>query len=204
MLTIYEAIESIVIDINNDGVQLNYLDGSAKEVQQRLIDWSKDPVMKSQKYPCLILFTPVETESQQDALNNDTATVNLIIATDTEKTYTTSERKELIFTPTLWVLYEMILAYIRLSPYFNVDSSGRLSHTRIDRFYYASTPAHEQNVFSAVLDAVELSNLSLSIKQPAERPCYLDLVDKYVRRVLNDGGTIEAVECLREKIKNYE
>ena len=57
MLNIYDAIASIVMSINKEGTALNFIYGSAKEVQQTLIEWSKDPAMKSQKYPCLILFT---------------------------------------------------------------------------------------------------------------------------------------------------
>ena len=184
------------MSINKEGISLNYLWGSAREVQQTLIEWSKDPVMKSQKYPCLILFTPVKVPREQG--NNDPANVTpeIVIVTDTKKNYKSSERKQFIYEPILWPIYDRFMYYVKLSEYFNNNSSGRIPHTTVDRFYYSPTPAHEQNVFSAVLDAVEISDLELILKELTTESCYMDIVEKYVYRVTLDGGAVEAVDCI--------
>ena len=162
-MNIYDSIAQIVTLVNQDGLQLNYLYGSAKEIQQMLVEASKEPAIREHKYPLLILFTPVDIDVDS-GLGIDYQTVlNLVIVTDTEKTYHTHERIENVYKPVLWPLYESLMNHIRLSGLFDIDSSGRIPHTETDRFFYSPLPAHDQNVFSAVLDAVEITDLELSV-----------------------------------------
>lgn len=161
MLNIYDAIGDIVA--RTSGVT-NYIYGSPAEIQQRLINWGKSVTMKDSKYPCVILFTPIEQLKEQDARNSYAeVSLDIVIVTGTEKTYSTPDRMVNSYATTLHPIYESFIEQIRLSRFFDIDSSGRIPHKTTDLFYYSPTPANEQNVFSAILDAVEISNLELKL-----------------------------------------
>ncbi len=183
MLNIYDAIGSIVADINNYGVRLNYLYGSAREVQQTLVEWSKDPQMKEKKYPCLIMFTPIAVERELYT----TTTVTIILVKDTEKNYKTHERITNVYEPYLWPIYELFMHFLRLSINFDIDSSGRVPQTTTDIFFYSPTPAHEQNVFSAVLDAIEIADLELTL---VDKGCSSEGIEGFVYNVIHEGENV--------------
>lgn len=165
-MNIYDAIGQVVTNANTKwgGNTINYLVGSQAEVQQRLSEWSRDVDNKENKYPCIIVFTPFpQARMQSDIKYLTEAVVNILIVNDTEKTYTTPERITNVFEPILWSVYALFLNEMILSNYFDLDSTFKIPHDYVDHFHYSPTPAKEQNVFSAVLDAVEMQNVELKL-----------------------------------------
>ncbi len=164
MVTIYEAIESVVDKIN-ETKSLNLIFGSAKEVQQTLVEWSKSPSKKNSKYPCLIVFTPITVPREQsERVDDGVVAVDMVIVTNTKKTYKVSKRIEMVYEPVLWPLYELLIETIKLSDKFDNPSNGLIAHQTTDRFYYSPTPAADQNVFAAVLDAIEINDMELKLR----------------------------------------
>lgn len=165
-MNIYDAIGNVVTLTNAKytGDNINYLIGSQKEVQQRLAEWSRNESTKDSKYPCIVVFTPFQQQRMQSDVKYLTqATVNILIVNDTEKTYTTPERITNVFEPILWTIYNLFLNELILSNYFDLDSTFKIPHDYVDHFHYSPTPAKDQNVLSAVLDAVEMQNVELNL-----------------------------------------
>ena len=163
-MNIYEAVKYIVEHISLKWPShVNYLYGSQREVQKQLMEWSSDPLMKEEKYPCVIMFTPIDQTRGEDGIKLITATtVDMVIVTNTEKDYHSWERVQQTYKPILWPIYELLIAEMLSSGLFSF-SNYRVQHGYKDLFYYSATPAAEQNTFAAVLDAVELTGLQLDL-----------------------------------------
>lgn len=90
----------------------------------------------------------------------------LIIAMNTDVNYTMQQRAEISFLPVLYPIYSSILTQIHKD--FRFESSARdlIKHTKIDRPYWAGGQKMGQNLFSDFIDALEIRDLQVQIKQP--------------------------------------
>ena len=165
MIYVPEIFADIVARVNTtwNGQPLTFIPGSKKEIEQTLVEWSKDPDKKDAKYPCLILFTPIpQVQGDQGKTYDSVATVNMALLMTTEKTYHLQERIDNVYKPVLDPIYELFKTQLLLSNYFDWENS-RVNITPENIYHYSPTEAKEQNVFSAVLDAIEMNNVELKI-----------------------------------------
>lgn len=156
--TIYEIFSDIATNI---GVNYDY--GSFKEVQKRLIEKGKDSVQRTDKFPLMILTTPIVETRGTEQKYLATVNVNLTLVAETSKDYTTQERLTNIYKPVLYPLFDSLMAELTNMEYFDTNDYSRLEYTYTDFFYYSGSAAYEQNKLAYVLDAITIENLELNL-----------------------------------------
>ena len=161
-----DAIQHIVTSMQDDGYDIQFQFGHPKEIQQTLIEWSRDPSRKEVKTPLLILFLDFEEDKYgEDKTYITVADVTIIIANETNRNYKAQERLENVFKPVLWPLYEAFIEECELSVLFDVDAKFHIPHKKTDHYFYAADEAKDQNVFAAYWDAIEITNLELKLQE---------------------------------------
>ena len=127
---------------------------------------TKDAAKKYEKYPLLIMFLDYEEQiGQSDKHYISEASITMVFVAPTDKNYKAQERKEKVFRPVLWPLYEQFMSYLQLSNYFDTDVKGLIPHNKTDRYFYSADETKAQNVFAAYFDAVEITNLELKLME---------------------------------------
>jgi len=154
-MTVYEAIGTVATSMG-----VNYLYGSLKEIQQRLLEQYNDPATRNTRYPCLCLITSgLEGDVQISGDIDYDCTIVFLMST--EKNYTTAQRLENVYKVTLYPMVVNFFKYLRSSKYIGINFETGYKQT--DAFFYPSTPAEEQNTMSAFLDAIEIKNLKITL-----------------------------------------
>ena len=192
-LNIYDAFTAICDTI---GVNSGY--GSALEWQQILKEWSVDPTLKDIKFPMIWMFTPIGGPlggESKKYIQNVSAEVVIVAATD--KNYHTPQRVELIYKPTLWPLYDSFMEALRFSGYFDLTTANDIEHNKTDLFFYSTSPAKEQNVLAAYLDAVQLTDLELKFRTRLPEEC---LTVEYFNVVHNGDDVVMNGDNVTHKI----
>jgi len=139
-----------------------YMAGHLQEIQNRLLNKSKDKIEKYTKYPLIVLRldTPETVESNVSYFN-----LNIIIVTQTEKNINAEDRVTEIFEPILYPLYEAFINAIVDSGLFMFDGDPSMpDHVKIDRPYWGTVGpnANQSNEMSDPLDAIEIINLKIN------------------------------------------
>jgi hypothetical protein len=166
---IVDDIEKVVNSMrakDADGLptgQPYYMYGHKVEINQRLINQQKDPVLKHQKYPLIALRMDIPENNAKGII---TFKLNLAIIQFTKKDAIVTDRYRDVIKPVLYPLYESFLKKLKESGLFFWDGNQRMPpHTKIDRPYWG-TPTdsgNTANIFSDPLDAIEI--IDLEIKQ---------------------------------------
>ena len=136
---------------------LDYQFGHKEEIQQTLVEQSRDVDWKSKLWPKLILFLDI-TESRAAIIN---APINIAICTNTNKAFKALDREVESFEKVLHPLYELFLKELELAPGITINYP--VQHDYTDRYFWGSDPTPDKNVFAALLDAIEINNLNIII-----------------------------------------
>jgi hypothetical protein len=160
---IVESIESIVTSMQQSGVP-NFMYDNRVGLNKRLIEEGKITAKKNFRYPLIALKTPFDEHVKNGRVH---VQLNIIIVQETEKEYTTPERREQVFKPILYPLYKKFLETLTQSGLFYWEHSvdGELpEHIKVDRYYWGthSTNGNVANILSDPLDAIEIFDLKLS------------------------------------------
>jgi hypothetical protein len=157
-----------IVDIMTDVVELmqattevNFLYGHPIEVVNTLKEWTKGREKKFSKFPLIVLFQDFEEVKGSHAAINSEVSLNLVLCTDTDPKYKSSERYEATFKPTLYPLYNLLLNKIETCGFFE-RNFDLIPHVKIDRVYYGSE-GNNKNIFNDYIDAIEIKNLELKI-----------------------------------------
>lgn len=140
-----------------------YIYGHRREISNRLTEMTDDKVRKYKKYPLIALKLDIEEDYRAGLLF---VNLNIAILDKTEKNYNAEERKELVFKPVLYPLYEKFMDALTNTSLFYWTGNKRPDHKKIDRYYWGTQDA-EGNIkalFNDPLDAVEIVNLKLTQK----------------------------------------
>lgn len=162
-MTIYDLFGLIVADVEEQlNIDISYMWGHPIEVSEILEQLSKMPTKAAKKYPLIALFTDVP-EAKGNARIEAEIKLHLIIAVNTLQSYSSSQRLEKNFTPTLYPIYDQLLKSICYSGYFVGCTPGDLEHTKTDRFRYGKTGiyANSAEIFKDKIDCIEIENLKL-------------------------------------------
>jgi hypothetical protein len=143
-----------------------YMYGHPVEIVNELQKKSKHPTGKINKFPLIALFQDFEERRGENQANEGEVSLNLIIATYTKAEYLSSQRYQVNFKPILIPIYELLLDEIVKSMYFNDISFGLIPHTKTDRVYWGKQGLYgsEGNIFNDRIDAIEITDLNLKIK----------------------------------------
>jgi hypothetical protein len=157
-----------VMDEVNQALYLNgfqhlpvyYKYGHPKEISIRLQELSNSPTEGHKKFPLVILFTDITIEKDEPGFYGS-ARLRMLIANITDREYISEQRTELNFKPVLHPIKEELIKQIGLHPQFTY--AGELKYKETDMYYYGSR-INDKNIFNDYIDAIELRDIEINIK----------------------------------------
>lgn len=135
--------------------------GHPIELVNNLAVKRKDPVGKFNKYPMIYLQTDID-ERTIKALWEYKLTIYIVAYTDLN--YTSKQRKENVFGPVLYPIYERLMKELARTGIFSLgDNFITPLHTKIDRFFWGNqlNKNNTANILEDPLDAIEIKDLKL-------------------------------------------
>ena len=157
---VVRAFEDVVNIMREGGETPYYFFGHPKEIVNTLSEYTKSRVKASKKYPLIALFQDFEESVISGAVE---VSLNIIIANITKPEYKADDRYTYNFEPVLYPIYNKLIPAIRQSR--QVEFVDEV-HDKIDRLYWGREGLYgsEANIFNDHIDALEINNLSLRIK----------------------------------------
>ena len=137
---------------------LDFQFGHFVELQQTLVEQSRDTDFKKKMYPKLILFLDIEEDHQSKV----TVELNLAFITNTNKAWKALDRELRSFEMVLEPMYRLFMRELEYAPFIEMEFPP--SHKKTDRYFWGSDPG-QQNNLAAVLDAIEVNTLTLMIDE---------------------------------------
>lgn len=122
---------------------------------------------KYKKYPVIVLIQDFEPAFRRGMYFHN---LQIVIMTKTKAEYTTKQRYDLVFKPTLLPIYNRLLEALNDSPAFTWPDSEFPEHVPIERPFWG-TPVLEKNekyIFDDPVDAVEIKDLKLNSRYLTE------------------------------------
>lgn len=147
-----------VLDATKWNLAINYLYGSRQEINEILVNASKDPAQKLIRFPLIWLF--VNNDKKMNTWDNIDFDTNLKFAIVhlTKKEYKADDRLTYVFKPVLQPLWELFLATMT-SPYFTYMlhfETFDFKYDKYDRYFYGSSDKNAM-VLDSATDAIEIS-----------------------------------------------
>lgn len=157
-------LDSINASASNRLLMPFYMHGHRKEINKRLLDKTKDSVFKNQKYPLIALRQDIPEQVEKGIWHYS---LNILIANYNDRKWNSEERKENIFKPVLYPLYERFLAELGRSGLFFWPANGNLDypeHTKVDRPFFGTEDqeGNVKNIFDDPIDAIEIIGLKVN------------------------------------------
>lgn len=140
-------------------VVLNYHYGHRLEIVNRFMEITRAATYKAEQFPAICLFTDIEERISGDGYERE-CELNLAIITDTQPTFTASERKTYSFDPILQPLYDLFME--RLAESSSI-AEVYPDHSKWDRYYWGKNGLYGNtgNIFNDYIDAIEIDNLTI-------------------------------------------
>jgi len=164
---IVDEIKTVVDKVNQElylqGFQhlpVYYKYGHPKEISSRLQELSNSPKEGHKKFPLIILFTDITIEKDVPGYYGSTS-LRMLVANITEPTYISEDRTERNFKPVLHPIKTELIKQVGLHVQFTYD--GELTYDETDMYFYGSQ-INSKNVFNDYIDAIELKNIQVNIK----------------------------------------
>jgi len=164
---IYTMFKNIAADVATSlDTAIHFEHGHILEVVNTTKGMSKTPAYDPLKYPLIALLQDFDEQKGTDEVLSEIS-VNLIIAALTDPKMVASQRLSCTFIPVLYPIYDQLMTSIRKSGYFrgNPNRIADWPHTKTDRMYWgkAGIGGSEANIFGDWLDAIEITNLKLTV-----------------------------------------
>lgn len=137
-----------------------YMYGHPREISNRLQELSNSPTEGHKKFPLIILFTDIMIEHDTPGFYGS-ARLRMLVANITLPTYTAPQRTELNFKPVIHPIKNELIKQISLYKQFTFEDELRYSET--DMYFYGSQ-INDKNVFNDYIDATELRDIRINIK----------------------------------------
>lgn len=143
-----------------------FMPGHRQEIANNLLEMNSSYEHRYRKYPLFALNTDI-VETIEGGLVE--YSLNIAILCYTDPNYTTPQRKELVFKPTLYPLYQLFMTCLAEEGFFweqNGEQTEQFPHDAIDRYYWgvreggnSAQRGNTANIFEDPLDAIEIVNL---------------------------------------------
>lgn len=137
-----------------------YMYGHPKEINNRLVELSNSPTEGHKKFPLIILFTDITIDRSLIGFYGSTS-LRMLIANFTLPEYISEQRTEINFKPVLHPIKKELINQIDRHDRFTYEDE--LTYKETDMYYYGSQ-INDKNVFSDRVDAIELRDIKLNIK----------------------------------------
>lgn len=161
---IFNALTAKVATQLGQSVRFDF--GHYGDVCQNIKFKDESITMKADKYPLIWLVMDFEERRGRNPADYaDLSSAMIIIAVDTQPTYTMQERRDISYLPVLYPIYDSLLTQISKSRAFGMPSKLNIVHTKIDRPYWNGGEPGGKNMFNDYIDAIQIKGLSLSVKQ---------------------------------------
>jgi hypothetical protein len=149
------------------GKEVFYFFGHPIEINNTLTSYSATDTFRKQKYPALFLFMDfAEKRNRQQGIEVET-TLQLLIVAESNKDDRACDRYAKVFKPVLYPIYEQFIKKLQNDSSVWCPLNGFIAHEKIDRPLISGmqirTVNGMKNLFNDHLDAVEISNLQLTI-----------------------------------------
>lgn len=164
---IVDEMASVVAKVNTEltaksfgHLPVYYMYGHPKEISNRLQELSNSATEGHKKFPLIILFTDIMIEHDTPGYYGS-ARLRMLVANITQATYTAPQRTELNFKPVIHPIKDELIKQISLYKKFTYEDELRYSET--DMYFYGSQ-INDKNVFNDYIDATELRDIRINIK----------------------------------------
>ena len=146
------------VDPNITGV--HFMHGHPKEIQQWVTELGKANSTKPQRFPAVWLFR--DFKESRNPINGIYAKhqLKLFIATRTEPTYNSDDRKEKSFKPILYPILVELLNQFELSGKFMLMNADTQQYDQIDHYFWGNAGLFEsgdKNFFAEWIDCIEIN-----------------------------------------------
>jgi hypothetical protein len=164
---IVEEMEAIVAKVNTELIAANfatrpvyYMYGHPMEIANRLQELSNSPTEGHKKFPLIILFTDITIDKSILGFYGSTS-LRMLVANFTLAEYTSVQRTEINFKPILHPINKELIKQIERHGQFTYENE--LTYKETDMYYYGSQ-INDKNIFNDRIDAIELRDIKLNIK----------------------------------------
>lgn len=123
---------------------------------------------KYKKFPVVALIMDTDSPFKRGMFYHN---LRVVIMTGTKQEYTTRQRYDLVFKPTLFPIYNRLLEALADSPNFTWPGSEFPEHVPTERPFWG-TPVLEKNekyIFDDPVDAIEITNLKINSRYLTDR-----------------------------------
>lgn len=137
-----------------------YKYGHPREISKRLQELSNSPTEGHKKFPLVILFTDITIGKDVPGFYGS-ARLRMLVANITQPEYISEQRTELNFKPVLHPIKDELIKQIGLHSQFTYEDE--LTYDETDMYFYGSQ-INDKNIFNDYIDAIELKNIQVNIK----------------------------------------
>lgn len=128
---------------------------------------SRDLYANPANYPLVWLVMNFPEVRGKDFSIYGEITCTLLLLMPTDSKYTQQEREDMVFTPRLLPLYQLLMQEIARERWFQFKGSNSIEHTRQVRPYWGGgdvNGADTPNLFKKQVDAISITNLKIRVK----------------------------------------
>lgn len=166
MKGIVEVFQDVVCNVSDKyGTSINYIFGSADYLKEQLDTFAQSYDTAFSSFPLIALFTPIE--EQREGTDTTSASLNMIIAVNSEREWDNGERLERTFRPILRPIYEELLRTLKEDARFDFGYGEEIKHSYSENYSYgrygAYTPSQQE--LGCAIDAIDIKNLKVTITQ---------------------------------------
>lgn len=153
-----EIVNSVKAALNLSN--LNYQYGYIKELNETLIQWSKEPETDIKRYPLVWLSQPFNIDRSVNVINFfGVADVDLFIINKTDKSWKAKDRMTNNYKPIIYPIYRQLM--IELDNHVAISTEyGRRTHNFFDFYYWGND---QQTAITDIVDCSKLSGTILKI-----------------------------------------
>lgn len=150
--------------------EINYIFGNAQYVKDKLDAMSKAEKTNDMKFSLIALFCPFKEQRNIHEYFSK-ATVRILIACSSDKGWSNEERLVLSFRNILRPIYERLKEELLADGRIDFGYKDLISHEYSENYSYGRYGAHTGtgDALSEPIDAINISNLELKIKNPSCR-----------------------------------
>lgn len=164
---IVDELDRVIQKVNQElylkgfqSLPVYYKYGHPVEISSRLQAITNSTTEGHKKFPLIILFTDITIQKDVPGFYGS-ANLRMLVANITEPHYISEDRTEKNFKPVLHPIKEELVRQIGLHAQFTYD--GELTYDETDMYFYGSE-INKKNVFNDYIDAIELKNIKVNIK----------------------------------------
>lgn len=150
-----------------DCPEINYTFGNAQYVKDRLDELSKTEHGNSIKFPLIALFCPFNEQRNTPDYYTKTK-VRVLIACSSRQQWSNEQRLQTSFVNVLRPIYKRFIEALKEDGRFDFGYDEHVAHEYSENYSYGRYGAHTGtgDAVSEPIDAINISNLELNVKQP--------------------------------------